>query len=259
MMDIIRSYGAYTKIYFYHFSKHKLNLIGKMFYIPVNIFILSIVWVTLSYANPSIDLSYVLPYYICGSILAAAFPFARYAREIQEEILYYKTVAHLLRPGGYLTAKLAYCTSWCMVYLMMALPLCIGTLVFFQYPLTGKMIFLYILFAFAGNMISIFMWTIIGVLSYWTGKNLGIIKVNYTLSLLLSASLIPYDLLPKFVQQVFSYFPYKYTFYYPMNVLYRMGNGNIHLLQELCLILFWMVFLWGMLLFLSHQGERQYE
>lgn len=259
MKDIIHNFYGYLYIYSAHFARHKANIFAKLILIPINMFVLGVVWYVLAKNNKAINLNYVLAYYFIGSIISSLFPFARFAREMQDDILYGNMSNYLVRPSGYIIPKVANCLSWSSIYLCIGIPISLIVTYFLDIDLSMLRILSFIIFIIGSVIISMLIWMIIGLLSFWTGKNLGVIKVNYTLTLLLNSSIIPFVYLPNTLQSILSIFPYKYLLYIPVNALISQEMILKNRTIEFMSMIIWIFVLIILVKLLMKRGVKRYE
>jgi ABC-2 type transport system permease protein len=79
---------------------------------------------------------------------------------------------------------------------------------------------------------------ILGMITIWTTRAAAIFELWFLSELLLSGRLLPLQLMPEWVQSLTSWFPFKWTFYFPIQCL-AGGLTNEELLQGLGIQLVW--------------------
>jgi ABC-2 type transport system permease protein len=79
---------------------------------------------------------------------------------------------------------------------------------------------------------------ILGMITIWTTRAAAIFELWFLSELLLSGRLLPLQLMPEWVQSLTSWFPFKWTFYFPIQCL-AGGLSNQELLQGLGIQLLW--------------------
>lgn len=256
MRATIREMKSYLFIYFKHCLSHKLNLFAKSVYIPINLFILGFVWMVLYQNNPSIPIQYVLSYYFLNFMITALFPFARLARDIQEEVFTGKLSAYLTRPISYFIPKVSLVISWSLTYIIFMSPFFIAFL-FINQIYSADRIILFLFFLLGGQVMNFLIWMCIGLMSFWTSKNIGLVKINYTLSSLMSANLIPFALIPSEIQNIMNFMPYKFIVYYPIHVL--IGERSNEVLINIVMLIVWICLLLLIASKIFKRGSYKYE
>src|SRR5919197_2012966 len=64
-----------------------------------------------------------------------------------------------------------------------------------------------------------FIQSTIGMLNFWTTRGAAVFDLYMTAELLLSGRLVPLGLMPGWVQTIADFFPFKWTFFYPIQAL----------------------------------------
>jgi ABC-2 type transport system permease protein len=246
-------------IYLKHYFNHKANIFAKIVYVPINCFVLGLVWWIVALYNPDISYRNVISYYFVDFIISSMFPFARFAREIQDDIMEGKLTNFLIRPTNYMVSKISYCLSWCIIYIVIIIPFIYLYCIVTNLNVSFMSFVIFLFFVLGGMFINFLLWFYIGLLSFWTGKNLGIIKINYTISQLFSASLIPYMLLPYKVKTVFNLFPYKYILYFPVNIILSSDVQLTIIYKNILLLITWITVLYVLVKYTFRKGVRRYE
>jgi ABC-2 type transport system permease protein len=104
-------------------------------------------------------------------------------------------------------------------------------------PLEGLVFFFAIWGAYVIRSINNF---ILGMITVWTTRAGAIFELWFLSELLLSGRLLPLQLMPHWVQTLTSWFPFKWTFYFPIEALVgSMSNGQ--LLRGLGIQALWIV------------------
>jgi ABC-2 type transport system permease protein len=73
-----------------------------------------------------------------------------------------------------------------------------------------------------------FIQSTIGMLNFWTTRGAAVFDLYMTAELLLSGRLVPLKLMPGWVQMLADFFPFQWTFFFPINAL--AGNPSTHTL-----------------------------
>lgn len=126
---------------------------------------------------------------------------------------------YLLKPMNYLWLKLSDESTWRLTQGAYGI-LVILTFYFFKiYVVVSKGLVILTLalciciFAF---ILSFFFKMVLGLLAFWMTDVYGVLETNDVLLLLFSGTLMPFDLLPKWIQTVAQYTPFPYFVYYPV-------------------------------------------
>ena len=88
---------------------------------------------------------------------------------------------------------------------------------------------------------SLELWTL-GLVTFWTTRVGPVFDVFFTAELLLSGRLVPLALMPDWAQQLANFFPFKWTFGYPIEALIGQLPNN-ELIGGLVIQLVWIVLL----------------
>ena len=68
-------------------------------------------------------------------------------------------------------------------------------------------------------LIRTMMLSLLGMITFWTTRVGAIYELYFALELVLSGRLVPMSLMPPWVQQIASFLPFQWTFFYPINAL----------------------------------------
>jgi ABC-2 type transport system permease protein len=146
----------------------------------------------------------------------------------------------LLRPLHPIHSDLAMFAGQKLVWVLMYLPIAIGlSLVFHPALHPGAVQVVVFFFAIWGAYLirSMNMW-ILGMVSIWTTRAAAIFETYVLAELLLSGRLVPLTLMPQWSQTLAAWLPFKWTFYFPIEVL--VGHmSNVALLRGLGLQVVW--------------------
>jgi len=148
--------------------------------------------------------------------------------------------AGLLRPLHPIHFDLAMFAGQKLVWILMYLPIAVGlSLVFHPALHPGAVQILVFLVAIWGAYLirSMNLW-ILGMVSIWTTRASAIFQTYVLTELLLSGRLVPLTLMPHWAQTLAGWLPFKWTFYFPIEVL--VGHmSNLSLVGGLGMQLLW--------------------
>lgn len=117
---------------------------------------------------------------------------------------------------------------------------------------------LFILFIFMAIIINFLINYIIGISTFYLGFIMGINFIMFNITLFLSGSLIPLDMLPSVVYKIINFLPFKYLAFVPISII----TGKISLNSLMPLLahgLFWILALYLIALILYKKGLKNYE
>ena len=150
--------------------------------------------------------------------------------------------ASLLRPQHPIHFELAWWLGQKLVWCVMYVPVfVILTLVFHPALHPRPLEVVVFLFAIGGAyVIRTINNFILGMITIWTTRASAIFEFWFLSELLLSGRLLPLQLMPQWVQSLTAWFPFKWTFYFPIEAL--VGNmSNATLLRGVGMQVLWIV------------------
>ena len=130
----------------------------------------------------------------------------------------------LLRPLHPIHSDLAMFAGQKLVWVLMYLPIAIGlSLVFHPSLHPGAVQIVVFFFAIWGAyFLRTFIQSTIGMLNFWTTRGAAVFDLYMPAELLLSGRLLPLKLMPGWAQTLANFFPFKWTFFFPIESL--VGN-----------------------------------
>jgi ABC-2 type transport system permease protein len=127
----------------------------------------------------------------------------------------------LLRPLHPIHYDLADLAGWKVVNILLWLPIAAVLTLVFRPTLHPRALDI-VVFAVAiwgGYLVrSMALW-ILGLITFWTTRVNAIFEMYFATELILSGRLVPMQLMPKWVQHVANFLPFKWTFGYPIEAL----------------------------------------
>jgi ABC-2 type transport system permease protein len=98
---------------------------------------------------------------------------------------------------------------------------------------------------------------LMGLISFWTTRAQALIEIVIAAELLLSGRLVPLSVMPRWVEHVAAWLPFKWTFQYPIETLIgQLSDGRV--LEGLGLQLLWIGLLVGLILLVWRRAIRRY-
>jgi ABC-2 type transport system permease protein len=146
----------------------------------------------------------------------------------------------LLRPLHPLHYDLAYFAGWKVVVIALWIPIGLALTFLFDptFDLTAEKVVVFIIAIWGAYLIRTMFQSCIGMLCFWTTRGAAVFDLWMMIELLLSGRLVPLPLMPGWVQELARWFPFQWTFYFPINAL--VGNDSTRtLLVGLGAQVFW--------------------
>jgi ABC-2 type transport system permease protein len=149
----------------------------------------------------------------------------------------------LMRPLHPLHADVAYFMGWKVVVIILWLPLAFFLALIFKPELNPTLLEIAVFFVaiWGAYLIRTMVLSLLGMITFWTTRVSALYELYFAAELLLSGRLVPMSLMPDWVQQVAWYFPFRWTFGFPIEALVGQLSTD-QLLIGLGMQLFWIVF-----------------
>ncbi len=148
----------------------------------------------------------------------------------------------LLRPIHPIHSDIAFFAGWKVVVIILWLPIA-AFLAFVFKPELNPNLLQVVVFFFAiwgAYLIRTMFLSLLGMITFWTTRVSAIYELYFALELLLSGRLVPLSLLPAWAQNISSYMPFQWTFFFPINAL--VGSYSTQeLISGLGMQLLWVV------------------
>ncbi|WAA09852.1 ABC transporter permease [Fervidibacillus albus] len=246
----------YFKIYLRYHTTYKANVMLKLVHLPINTFVIGMMWYVLYQTNEQLDLRYLIYYYICVFLITNCYPFARVVRNIEGEIFYGKVVTYFVRPVPYFIPKWMHFISWIVIYFSLSLPIFIILLFLSNIKIINFVSFFIVLLV--GLNIQFLFWYLIALFSFWLEKIIGLLRAVSVVQTICSGALIPLFMFSENVQKIIDLLPFKYFVFYPVNLLLQDVDGY-NLLSILISEFLWILLLIFMIQVLWNIGLRHYQ
>lgn len=151
----------------------------------------------------------------------------------------------LLRPIHPLHEDVAFFAGWKVVMIILWIPLAFALSLIFKPELNpslleGAVFFVAIWMAYLIRTITL---SLLGMVTFWTTRVSALFELYFAAELILSGRLVPLSLMPAWVQELAWFFPFRWAFGYPIEVLVGQLSMN-ELFIGLGMQLAWIVFGW---------------
>jgi len=203
----------------------------------------------------------IITYYIVIAFLSLTIR-SHSNNRIKEDIIKGILNNFLVKPVRYILVMLLHEASYKIFSLIFVLPLMIIIYLFFNqyivFPGSATQILLFLISLILSFILSIFIEFILGFSSFWLGENSGPQQFNFVLESVFSGRLAPLVFFPGILQIVANYFPYKYIFYFPVQIHLGQIEG-MDILFGFLITIIWITFLGGIITLMWKKGLRKYE
>jgi ABC-2 type transport system permease protein len=134
----------------------------------------------------------------------------------------------LLRPIHPVNQDIAYFMGWKFVVILLWLPLAFALSLVFKPELNPTMLeavvfFIAIWLAFLVRTMALFL---LGMVTFWTTRVSALFELFFAAELILSGRLVPLALMPVWVQELAWFFPFRWTFGFPIEALIGQMTTN---------------------------------
>jgi ABC-2 type transport system permease protein len=192
---------------------------------------------------------YELVNYYALTLIVAAITSTNVDAELARRVLDGKLSVYLTRPLSFFMQRLyENIGERGMAFLGQILPVTIVAVVFFHLRITSSVNF--ILFAITAVLafILLFVFTFfLGISSFWLTKYSGIRMLRSGLIWFLSGAVVPMTFFPANIQKIFSYLPFQYTSYSPVQIFL----GKYNLMTSLQVVLVQVVWIAALLVLIN--------
>lgn len=127
----------------------------------------------------------------------------------------------LLRPIHPLHEDVAFFAGWKVVMIILWIPLAVALSLIFKPELNptlleGVVFFIAIWMAYLIRTITL---SLLGMVTFWTTRVSALFELYFAAELILSGRLVPLSLMPVWVQELAWFFPFRWTFGFPIEAL----------------------------------------
>lgn len=185
-----------------------------------------------------------------------------YPHDLSSQIRTGKLNSFLMRPFNILLNQLASEIGWKvirLVFLTIATTVLVRT--FFnggQLPSLQIFSLSFLIALVNALLLNYFIKVVIELTAFWTSEVSGLRASFYILESLFSGSMLPLNLLPKGIEILAQFLPYKFFYYFPIEmVLGKLNTGEI--IKGLLLGFGWLIIAIGLSRFLMKEGLKRYD
>ncbi len=148
----------------------------------------------------------------------------------------------LVRPIHPLNGDVAFFAGWKIVVIILWLPLAFGLSLVFKPELhpTWYQALAFFFAIWGAYLIRTMLLTLLGLITFWTTRVGAIFELFFAIELVISGRLVPMSLMPEWVQRLASFFPFQWTFGFPIEALVNQ-MAFIDLLRGLGMQMLWIV------------------
>lgn len=153
-----------------------------------------------------------------------------------------RLVINLLRPIHPLHEDVAYFAGAKVIEILLWLPLAVILSFIFKPDLHPTLLECVVFFAaiWLAYLIRTMTLSLLGMITFWTTRVSALFELYFAAELILSGRLVPLSLMPEWVQKLAWYFPFRWTFGFPIETL--VGSMSVNeLLGGLGMQLLWVV------------------
>lgn len=166
----------------------------------------------------------------------------------------------MLKPINYLEYKFFQAVGELAYRLMLFVPVIVVAVFLLRNYLTqaesGSTYFIFALASLLSFVLYFLIYFLTGIISFWTIDYLGPIYTLSTIINFMQGSLLPLDLMPRWLLEISKWLPFKYLFFVPVSFV----TGRLNFDWMMVLIpLSWCVGLYFLAKFLYLRGLKRYE
>ena len=146
----------------------------------------------------------------------------------------------LVRPLHPVHGDVAFFAGWKIVVIVLWLPLALVLSLIFKPDLhpTWYQALAFFFAIWGAYLIRTMLLTLLGLITFWTTRVGAIFELFFAIELVISGRLVPMSLMPEWVQRLAAYFPFQWTFGFPIEAL-TAGYTPAELLRGLGMQALW--------------------
>jgi ABC-2 type transport system permease protein len=166
----------------------------------------------------------------------------------------------LLRPLHPIHYDIAQFAGGKVVWVLFYIPIAVGLTLAFEPTFGVRPLEIAVFFVaiWGAYLIRTFALSALGMVTFWTTRVAALFNLFFTLELLLSGRLVPMTLMPDWVETLAWFFPFQWTFYFPIQTL--VGEySNAELAAGLAMQVLWTVIGIGVFSLLWRRAVRRYS
>ena len=227
-------FTAYLRLALRNQAVYRTEFLFRWIALPIELMMVYFLWRLLAEAGftAGYTVGGLLAYYVVSLFLNRVVPFVRIARDVREDIYQGTIIIYELRRTPPWTVWAAHSVAGLAAYLPVALPLVLLLVALTGTALTWEGIAWFVVLTGLGYTITMQIWYLIGLSSFFTEENMGAARFYQTVQALLGGIMLPIDLFPQWFQQLSNYLPFQYWTYLPAKALVdstRVGDAFGHL------------------------------
>jgi len=148
----------------------------------------------------------------------------------------------LVRPIHPLHSDVAFFAGWKVVAIILWLPFALFLSLIFKPELhpTWYQIVAFFFSIWGAFLIRTMLLSLLGMITFWTTRVGAIFELFFAIELVISGRLVPMSLMPEWVQRVAAFFPFQWTFGFPIEALVGQMSPS-ELLRGLGMQALWIV------------------
>lgn len=177
-----------------------------------------------------------------------------------EDIRMGELVRELLKPISYLWLKLSNEAPWRLIqgfYGMVVLTLFLFFGMSFSISLSTSLILQALFISLLAFSLSFLFKMVLGLLAFWMTDVYGILETNDVFIIMFSGTLMPFDLLPEWIQKIAQFTPYPYIVYYPVAAF--MGKADVNFSGVILSQLIWIIGLYSAYRIVWSKGIKKFS
>jgi ABC-2 type transport system permease protein len=166
----------------------------------------------------------------------------------------------LIRPIHPVHTDVAYFAGWKVVVIILWLPLAAVLALIFKPVLhpTGLQIVVFFFAIWGAYLIRTLAMMALGMTAFWTTRIGAVFDLYFALELILSGRMVPMSFMPGWVQHMANFFPFQWSFYFPINALVGTPT-TFELFSGLLIQLAWIVGFILLIRLIWHFGIRRFS
>ena len=178
----------------------------------------------------------------------------------EDRIQHGRLSMELLRPLHPIHNDVSYFAGWKVVMIFLWIPIGAGLALIFKPALdpTWLQVIVFAIAIWGAYLVRTMIYAVLGLFTLWTTRVSAMFELFFALELILSGRFVPMTLMPEWVQRIAYYFPFQWTFYFPINAL--VGHlGTTELLSGLGMQLLWILIGLVFVRIVWHFGVRHFS
>ncbi|HJB26204.1 MAG TPA: ABC-2 family transporter protein [Firmicutes bacterium] len=204
---------------------------------------------------------YEMMFYLTISFVITFFLTCDEANEVSADIKSGNLNQFLIRPISYIGQKISCFLGSKVIVLVFVGVMFVATILLFDFRLGYQIelvnLLIFLLIILLALILQFLMYLCMGTCAFWITDAWGIFFGGRYIINILSGSLFPLEVFGDTLNGIFSFLPFQYTTYFPINVLQgRMDGAEI--LKCFAIQIIWIILLYGLYRLLWSRGQKQY-